>query len=420
MIATDRDPRLAAKRAGLDRMRWLATGLLLAMLGLLALGLAFRARWPALEWLIAFAEAATVGAVADWFAVVALFRRPLGLPIPHTALIPRNKDRIGAELGRFIEQQFLTPENVTAKLAELDPVGRGARWLSRPANRKRIAGRLRDALPTLLEALDDAEIERLIGGAVTRRLQALDLAHLSGAALDFITEDERHQALLDHALVLIAGWLDRNRTLVLTKFGEQSSLTPKFIDGYIVKRFVDGMIDLIHDVARTPDHEIRVRFDRAVRDFVDRLGTDPAFRARAEALKQDALSLLAPEKFTATLWRELKRHLAEPGDGTASPLERQIDGVLGHLARSLRDDAALKARVDRAVTRVAGALTGRLRHQVGALIADVVRRWDFREVGDRLELEIGRDLQFIRLNGTIVGGLVGLALHALLHLVGAG
>ena len=255
---------------------------------------------------------------------------------------------------------------------------------------------------------------------MTARLQALDLARLSGAALDFVTEDARHQALLDHALVLIAGWLDRNRALILTKFGEQSSFTPKFVDGYIVKRFVDGMIDLIREVADTPHHEIRLRFDRTVREFVDRLSTDPAFRARAEALKQEALRLLAPEKFTASLWRELKRHLAEPADGAASPLEQQIDRALGHLARSLRDDAGLKARVDRAVARVAGALTGRLRHQVGSLIADVVRRWDFREVGDRLELEIGRDLQFIRLNGTVVGGLVGLALHALLHLAGAG
>jgi len=401
-------------------MRWLATGLLVVMLGLLSLGLVFRTRWPGLEWLVAFAEAATVGAVADWFAVVALFRRPLGLPIPHTALIPRNKDRIGAELGRFIEQHFLTPENVTAKLAELDPVGRGARWLSLPANRARVAARLREALPTLLDALDDAEIERLIGGAVTRRLEALDLARLSGAALDFVTEDQRHQALFDQALVLIAGWLDRNRALILAKFGEQSSFTPRFVDGYIVKRFVDGMIDLIREVAETPHHEIRFRFDRTVRDFVARLGIDPAFRARAEAVKQDAIRLLAPEKFTASLWRELKRHLAEPAGAEVSPLERQIDGALAHLAQSLRQDADLKARVDRAVARVAGALTGRLRHQVGSLIADVVRRWDFREVGDRLELEVGRDLQFIRLNGTLVGGLVGLALHGVLQLIGAG
>jgi len=409
------DPRLAAKRSGLRRMRWLATGLLLLMLLLLGLGLAFRVRWPALDWLVAFAEAGTVGAVADWFAVVALFRRPLGLPIPHTALIPRNKDRIGAELGRFIEQHFLTPENVTAKLAELDPVGRGARWLSLPANRGRVAVRLREALPVLLDALDDAEIERLIGDAVTRRLEALDLARLSGAALDFVTEDQRHQALLDHVLVLIAGWLDRNRMLILTKFGEQSSLTPRFVDGYIVKRFVDGMINLIGEVAETPHHEIRQRFDRAVREFVGRLATDEDFRARAEAVKREALRLMAPDKFTASLWRELKRHLVEP----ASPVEAQIDQALGRLARALREDAALKARIDRAVARVAGALTGRFRHQVGSLIADVVRRWDFREVGDRLELEVGRDLQFIRLNGTIVGGLVGLALHGLLHLVGA-
>ncbi|WP_189050030.1 DUF445 domain-containing protein [Aliidongia dinghuensis] len=416
----DLDPRLRDKRRRLSRMRSIATGLLILMLGLLALALAFRARWPALDWLAAFAEAATVGAVADWFAVVALFRRPLGLPIPHTALIPRNKDRIGAELGRFIEQHFLTPENVAGKLAELDPVGRGARWLSLPVNRRGVAARLGEALPSLLAALDDAEIERLIGGAVTRRLGEIDLGRIAGAVLDFLTEDRRHQVLLDQALALVAGWLDRNRVLILARFSEQSSFTPRFVDGYIVKRFVDGAIDLIGEVAGTPDHELRHRFDRAVRDFVGRLATDPAFRARAEALKHDALRLLAPEQFVATLWRELKRHLAEPVNGAPSPLVNQADRALGHLARSLRDDVELKARVDRAVARLAAGLTGRFRHQVAALISDVVRRWDFREVGERLELEVGRDLQFIRLNGTLVGGLVGLVLHAVLYWTGVG
>jgi uncharacterized membrane-anchored protein YjiN (DUF445 family) len=255
---------------------------------------------------------------------------------------------------------------------------------------------------------------------VAHRLDQLDLGRLSGAALQFVTEDARHQALLDQALVLVAGWLDRNRTLILAKFGEQSSFTPRFVDGYIVKRFVDGMIDLIREVADTPDHELRHRFDRAVRDFVGRLGTDPAFRARADGLKRELLRLADPEAFVATLWRDLKRHLAEPAAGSPSPLVQQADRALGRLAQALREDPALKARVDGAVARVAAGLTGRFRHQVSALIADVVRRWDFREVGDRLELEVGRDLQFIRLNGTIVGGLVGLALHALLHWAGVG
>jgi len=417
---TTLDSRRLAKRAALRRMRWLATGLLLVMLALLLAALLLRARWPALEWLIAFAEAATVGAIADWFAVVALFRRPLGLPIPHTALIPRNKDRIGAELGGFIEQHFLTPENVAGKLAELDPVGRGARWLGRAANRERVARRLGEALPTVLEALDDAEIERLIGAVVARRLDELDLGRLVGAALDLVTAERRHQALLDQMLVLVADWLDRNRALILVQFSEQSALTPRFVDDYIVKRFVDGMINLIQEVAETPDHELRQRFDRAVRDFVDRLGTDPAFRDRAEAVKRETLRFVAPETFMAALWRELKRQLAEPANGTPSPLVRQFDRALGHLAQTLREDPDFKARVDRAAARFAAGLTGRFRHQVSALIADVVHRWDFREVGDRLELEVGRDLQFIRLNGTIVGGLVGLALHGLLHLLGAG
>jgi uncharacterized membrane-anchored protein YjiN (DUF445 family) len=417
---TEFEARLATKRARLSRMRWLATGLLILMLGLLAVGLAYRPAWPGLDWLVAFAEAATVGAVADWFAVVALFRRPLGLPIPHTALIPRNKDRIGAELGRFIEQHFLTPENVAGKLAALDPVGRGARFLSLPANRAKITARFGDLLPAFLDAFDDAEIERLIGDAVTHRLATLDVARLSAAALDFATEGNRHQALLDQVLTLVAGWLDRNRALIRTKFGEQSALTPKFLDAYIVKRFVDGMIDLIDDVAATPDHELRRSFDRAVRQFVARLDQDPAFRARAELLKLEALRRFAPDRFVAALWRELKRHLAEPAEGGPSPIERQLDRALAHLARALREDRDLKARVDRAVARVAGAVTARFRHQVSALIAEVVRRWDFREVGDRLELEVGRDLQFIRLNGTIVGGLAGLALHAALRIFGLG
>jgi uncharacterized membrane-anchored protein YjiN (DUF445 family) len=412
------EERQRDKRGRLRRMRLLATLLLVAMAVLLVGSVAFKPFYPWLSWVEAFAEAAVVGAVADWFAVVALFRHPLGLPIPHTAIVPRNKDRIGDALGKFVEQNFLTPENILAKLAELDPAGHGATWLAEPVHSRQIAAGLREFLPRVLDAFDDAAIEQLIGDTVAARIESIDLAKASGGILAVITAGDRHQAVLDQVLERLGFWLDLNRGLIKQKFSEQSSFTPRFVDSYIVNKFVDGIIDMIGEVAATPDHELRLSFDLALHEFIARLRFEPAFQAKAEAFKREVLHGLDIGRFVGTIWHAIKRQLLADAASDASVMETQLAAALQRLAAQIQADRALADRVNGAVSTVVAAGLDRFGHQVSALIEEVVRRWDARDVTRKIEFEVGSDLQFIRLNGTIVGGTVGLLLQAGLVLLG--
>jgi uncharacterized membrane-anchored protein YjiN (DUF445 family) len=412
------EERQRDQRGRLRRMRLLATLLLVAMAVVLVGAVAFKPAYPWLAWVEAFAEAAVVGAVADWFAVVALFRHPLGLPIPHTAIVPRNKDRIGDALGKFVEQNFLTPENILAKLAELDPAGHGAAWLAEPAHSRQVAGALREFLPRVLDAFDDAAIEQLIADTVASRIESIDLAKASGGILAVITAGDRHQAVLDQVLERLGFWLDLNRSLIKQKFSEQSSFTPRFVDTYIVNKFVDGIIDMIGEVAYTPDHELRLSFDLALHEFIARLRFEPAFQAKAEALKREVLQGLDIGRFVGTIWHAIKRQLLADAAADDSVIEAQLAAALQRLAAQIQADRALADRVNGAVSTVVAAGLDRFGHQVSALIEEVVRRWDARDVTRKIEFEVGSDLQFIRLNGTIVGGTVGLLLQAGLVLLG--
>jgi uncharacterized membrane-anchored protein YjiN (DUF445 family) len=412
------DDRLAAKRRRLQRMRMWATGLLIGMVGLLIGAVALEPRYPLLVWLEAFAEAAVVGAVADWFAVVALFRHPLGLPIPHTAIVPRNKDRIGGELGRFVERNFLTPENIAAKLIERDPIGHAMEWLAEQEHSRDVAASLREFLPRLLDAVDDVEIERLIAAATAERIAAIDLARASSGLLALVTSGGRHQEVLDQILRRVGVWLDLNREMIKQKFGEQSAFTPRFVDTYIVNRFVDGIIDLIGEVAMTPDHELRHSFDAALRSFILRLRFEPRFRAKAETLKRELLASLKIDEFIRTLWAEVKRQLLADATARDSVIEVHLAQILQRLSGEIRRDRALIDRLNRGLVDLVEAGLLRFRDQISGLIEEVVRRWNARDVTEKIELEVGSDLQFIRLNGTFVGGAIGLALHAGLTLSG--
>jgi uncharacterized membrane-anchored protein YjiN (DUF445 family) len=412
------DDRLRLKRRRLRRMRVLATGLLLAMAALLVGSVALKPRYPWLVWLEAFGEAAVVGAVADWFAVVALFRHPLGLPIPHTAIVPRNKNRIGAELGKFVEQNFLTPENIVAKLTQLDMVGHAAGWLARREHSQQVAATIREFLPRLLAAFDDAEIERLIAGTVAARIEAIDLAKASGSVLAIVTAGGRHQAVLDQILNRVGQWLDRNRALIKHKIGQQTWFLPEFVDTILADKLVDGVIDLIGDVAVTPNHELRLSFDIYLQEFIARLRFEPGFQAKAEQLKREILQGIAVDKLVGALWTEIKAGLLADAAAENSVIELHLVEALQRLAVEIGLDPALVDRLNAGFCTVLEAGLLRFRHQVSLLIEEVVRRWDAQDVSDKIELEVGSDLQFIRLNGTFVGGAVGLALHAILSLLG--
>jgi uncharacterized membrane-anchored protein YjiN (DUF445 family) len=403
----------APKRARLLRMKVVATSLLPVMAVIFALASHFKTQYPALAWLEAFSEAALVGGLADWFAVVALFRHPGGVPLPHTAIIPNNKDRIGTQLGAFVEENFLTPENITAKLADVDLSATVVGWFADEDNALRVVAAARDELPRFANVVDEPEIERAIARVVSGEIERLDLARLSARILALLTRDGRHQRLLDDLLPVVTRVLDDRRRDIKRRFGQRSALTPVWMDSFIVDRFVDGIIDLIAEVERTPDHEMRIAFDAAVKGFVSRLKSDPDIALRLEDIRASLLRGRAVDTAVASAWDAIKARLAAPPAGRERESDAWVARVLAKIAREIMADRPLLDRLNRNVLDAIEAGLGRFQNQFASLIEEIVRKWDTRQVTDKVELELGPDLQFIRLNGTFIGGLVGVALHAL-------
>ena len=394
------------------RTRLIATALLVAMLALFALTATDRAASSWLGWVHAFAEAAAVGALADWFAVTALFRHPLGLPIPHTAIIPRNKDEIGRNLGEFVEQNFLTPENVIRKLEQRNLALAGAQWLKQPAHSQQIAARICAHVPRLIERFADADVQRALARVIEPQLDRLDLARIAGEVLDMVVGAGRHQSLLDQGLAALDGWLDANRALIKAKISEGSKYTLAMFDAYLANRLVDGVLALLHEVADDPQHEVRSRFHAATQAFIRELKTSAEYRERGEAFKRELFAHLRLESHWEQLAAELKRRLLADLAADHSLLREHIVAAVTAMAEEICEDPALQRKLNGWTLQALESLMLRHRQQVSLLIAEVVRSWDAREVTERIEMEIGRDLQFIRINGTLVGGSAGLLLHA--------
>jgi uncharacterized membrane-anchored protein YjiN (DUF445 family) len=394
-------------------MKQLALALLVAMLMLVALAAAFQASHPWLAWVRAFAEAAAVGAIADWIAVTALFSHPLGLPIPHTAIIPRNKDEIGATLGDFVEHNFLTPDNVIRKVAQQELARAATQWLADPDKRSHLAQRACSACATLMDRLADDDVKRFLDRSVTLRLEQLNAARITGEVLELLTADNRHQALLDHGLRGLEAWLTDKRARIRDKVSQGSWFTPKFVDAYVANRFVDGVLALLREAGDDAEHELRQGFDTAVREFIDKLKTSAEYRQRGEALVRGLVEHLRREDYCTWLWRETKARLHADIARADSVVKGHVERALHGLADSLAKDEAVLRKLDQWALQAIEGLLLRHRHQVSRLIAEVVKSWDAREVSEKIEKEIGRDLQYIRINGTVVGGLVGVALHAI-------
>lgn len=403
----------AARQQSLEGMKRLALGLLILMLATLAIAATLQDTHPWWGWVRAFAEAGSVGAIADWFAVTALFRHPLGLPIPHTAIIPRNKDEIGRTLGTFVEENFLTPENLARRFGSLDAAGAAMRWLSTPQNSQRCARGICEFVPGMLDSLDDAEYRRFLDQAVLPQLERLDVAPLAGKLLEIMTHEERHQALLDQSLRTLDGWLTENRELIREKFSEASRFTPGFFDHYVVNRFVDGIVALLHEIALNPEHEMRSRFDEATRTFIHNLKTSPEYAIRGRGLLDDIIGHLRTETYYETVWEDLRSRIVADIGHPTSVIVSTLAEALAASARIVLVDEGLRARLDGWIHRSVEALLIRHRQEISKLIAEVVASWDAKEISDKVEAEIGRDLQYIRINGTLVGGAAGVVLHGL-------
>ncbi|MCP3710679.1 DUF445 domain-containing protein [Paraburkholderia sp. CNPSo 3274] len=405
------------KLVRLKRMRVTATCLLATMIALLMASVAWQAHYPWLAWVRAFAEAGTVGAIADWYAVVALFRHPLGVAMPHTAIIPKNQARIAESLGGFVEQNFLTTEIVVGRLSEYNAARALAIWLAEKENSSTIADVVVESLPRLLERFDESDVEALFDRLLLPQLRALDVSRLAGQVLGVLTEGNRHQPLLDRGLVAVESWLVANVDLIKAKFGEASRFTPAPLDAYIVNKFVEGIVALVHEVAANPDHELRRQFDAAVTTLSLDLQTAAAYRRFGRILMRDCIRHVKAGDYYRVLLDRVQARVAADAASDRSVAHDMIARALVSLGKTLVSANAIQNKLNAWWLEIARMLVLRYRRQLSGLITDVVKGWDAQEVSGKFEAEIGRDLQFIRINGTFVGGLVGVLIHTCVFVV---
>ena len=362
----------------------------------------------------AFCEAAMVGALADWFAVTALFRHPIGLPIPHTAIIPKRKDQIGRSLGEFVETNFLTQEVLAERLAQADIGARLGTWLSEAANAARASEALGDALRGSLEVLDDREVQHGLERVVRHRIRATPASPLVGKVIDLSVDGGHHQRLLDAVLIGLGGFLDDNRRTFRERLDQESPWwVPEPIDDRIFDKIYTAVGSFLTDVGNDPHHEIRRAVDTRVLGFADRLKSDPELLAKGEALKDELLDHPEFRAWVESLWTGAKQGLIDAAGDHNSEFRLKAADSLQRLGQRLAVDPELQRKVDSWVERSIGYIVDHYRSEVGDLIAATVERWDGDVTAQKMELQVGRDLQFIRINGTLVGGLAGIAIHTL-------
>ena len=396
----------------------MATGLLVLVTVVFLL-----ARWgeESASWLgyvRAFAEAAMVGALADWFAVTALFRHPLGIPIPHTAIIPNRKDQIGASLGEFVQTNFLTREVLNERLSGAHVGKRLGDWLADEENSVKAGEAASDALRGSLEILDDRDVSSALETLVERRVRATPIAPLMGKAIDLAVEGGHHQRLLDAVLTGLRSFLDDNRATFRARLDQESPWwIPDAIDDRLFTKIYNAVHSFLEDVGSDPDHEVRKSIEVRVVAFAQRLRDDPQLLAKGEELKTELLAHPDVRAWLGSLWAEMKRNTISALDDPASELRQRIDRSVANLGRRLANDDQLQAKVDDWVARAAGHIVDHYRGEVAELISGTVAKWDAKATSERIELQVGRDLQFIRINGTIVGGLAGLVIYSVSQLL---
>jgi len=405
----------AVRVAELKRVKLLATLVLVGTLTLFVIARALLPLHPAFGFVAAFAEAATIGGLADWYAVVALFRKPLGLPIPHTAIIPANKDRIADKLGEFIETNFLEAGPVEAKLREVDFASFIADWLS---DRKRSTDLARFVLRLLPEALAAGETSGLTA-FVTRRivaqLQSIDLAPLITAALRGFVQQGRHRILFDDLLRGLHDALTRPETIAAIRDKVRDEL-PTLLrlyraDAFLVKKIVASATTFFEEVQSDASHPFRGEFDRMILSLVDQLETRPAYADRIAGLKRDLLARRELGELGRQFWSNTKTFIARSADGESTVLQNHLAHLFVEAGQALAVDQEMRAEINQGLVVVLRSLIAEQKSGVSAFIADQVKSWDMTQLIQLIETNVGKDLQYIRFNGSLIGGLAGLALH---------
>jgi len=367
----------------------------------------------------AAAEAAMVGGVADWFAVTALFRHPLRLPIPHTAIIPNRKDQIGESLGEFVQENFLQPDVLRERLAASDLAGRIGGWLEVPGNARKIGDQASTVLGSAIEVLKDDEIQKSVEGYVARRVDGFEPTPLAARAIEFAIEGGHHHSIFDAGLVGLRNVLQDNRDLMRARLANESPWwVPEPVDDRIFDKIYAAINSFIDEVTANPDHEFRQNLDLRIAGMADRLRDSPELSDRARELKNELLAHPATKEWTSGLWGNAKQSLLLAADDPTSELRLRIHAAALSAGEALRSDPALRDKVNNWLVGAVAHLAGESRGEIADLISSTVAGWDADDTSERIELQVGRDLQYIRINGTVVGGLVGVVIHAIAQILG--
>ena len=405
------------KRVRLVRMKRVATAMLVGVAIVFVVARFYEARHPWLGYIRAFAEAAMIGGIADWFAVTALFRHPMGIPIPHTAIVPARKDRIGTALGNFVQRNFLTRDVVAGKLAAMKLGERAATWLAQPENSRKLSRHVARGLTGAASVMRDEDVQQMVDQGIVSRLRTLKVAPIIARVFELLTAGGRHQVLLDDALRLAARFLDENDGMIRERVKAESPWwVPGAVENRLGDKIVSGVEKTLVAVAADPQHPLRHRYDEAVDRFVLSLRENPDVIAKAEQIKLEMLAHPAVTEFSRTVWDDVKSRLANYADRLADEVESEPDQVerwLTGLGQKVLTDPELAAKLNGWLVELVTYAVEQAREEVAKLSATTVAAWDANATTRKIELQIGRDLQFIRINGTIVGGLVGVLLYVL-------
>lgn len=417
------------QQQALSRIKWIST-LLLVAVAILYLIARWRehqhAGWPVV---VAFSEAAVVGALADWFAVVALFRHPMGIPLPHTAIIPRSKQRIADKLAAFIIMNFLGTEAILLRIRSFNPAAKLAAWLSKPESAEVLGSYGIRAISYGLRAVEDQRIHRFILATVVSKLEQIDFAALGGQLLDTLTQGGRHQQLLNEAIHQLRVMLDDESAqekvakLIAKEFeGWRKyvlNVVPvdEMMGSFSAKKLIHAVSRLLDEVDEDAGHPLRARFDTFVAEFIVKLKTDPAFRSKGEEIRDQILKQPELAAYLSDLWVQLRSWMELDLNSPQSSIRARIVAATLGLGEKLRDDKETQSWIDEQILAAAVPLCEENRERIGTFISDQVRGWDERYMTQQLELNIGTDLQFIRINGTLIGGLVGLVLYGCTALI---
>lgn len=414
LLGADKDAEV--KLAALRRTKFVAAAALAFCVVVFAVSKSLEGSYPWLAFIAAFAEAATIGGLADWYAVVALFKRPLGLPIPHTAIIPENQTRIADNLGRFIEVNFLAPGPVREKLNEVDFASLVADWL---ADEERAAGLSRFVVrlvPQTLGAIEQSGLRGFVTQRMLEQMEKVQVAPLAAELLEAFTEDRRHQKLFDEFTRVIGRFLNDEQALAAMREKIREELPSLFnlfrADAYLLKKIVASAGSLLEEVRADPDHPMREEFDRFVAKFIERLRQSKEYARRAERLKRGFLARPEIRELAHDMWDSLRRFIEQDAVADNSMIRQHLTGMFIEVGRHLASDQQIRADMNQGFVVALASFVESQKSGVSKFIADQVKRWDLAQLTRLIEMNIGRDLQYIRFNGMIIGGLAGLALYA--------